>query len=223
VDDVTTIKVSAFRWVPPLVQGLVRDLRVRWALEEAHLPYEERLIAREDQQSEEYRELQPFGQVPAYEEDELVLFESGAIVMHVAERCVALMPTDPAARARVKTWMFAALNSVEPAIQQLAEIDLFNSREEWAKLRRPALVDRVKLRLAGLAVRLDGHDYLEEGRFTAADLLMTTVLRILRHTDLLAQTPLLASYCQRCEARPAFAKALAAQMAPYAKYAPAQT
>ncbi len=213
------ISVSAFRWVPPFAQGLVRDLRVRWALEEAGLAYEARLIGPEDQKSESYRRLQPFGQVPVYEEDGLVLFESGAIVLHVAERSAALMPSDPGARARVTTWLFAALNSMEPHIQNLAEIDLFYPREEWAKQRRPAVVERVKARLTMLADRLGERDYLED-RFTAADLLMTTVLRNLRQTDLLAQVPAIEAYRLRCEARPAFRKALADQMAIFAANAP---
>lgn len=213
------IKVSAFRWVPPFAQGLVRELRVRWALEEAGLAYETRLIGPEDQASESYRALQPFGQVPAYEEDGLVMFESGAIVLHIAERSEALMPSDPAARARVTTWMFAALNTIEPPIQNLAAIDLFYAAEEWAKLRRPSVVDAVKARLTSLSDWLDGRDYLE-GRFTAGDLLMTTVLRILRHTDLVSQMPVLEAYCRRCEARPAFQKAMADHMAPFAENAP---
>jgi glutathione S-transferase len=217
----TMIRVSAFRWVPPFAQGLVRDLRVRWALEEAGLAYQERLIGPEDQRSDSYRSLQPFGQVPAYEEDGLAMFESGAIVLHIAERSDALMPSDPGARARVKTWMFAALNTVEPHVQNLAEIDLFHAEKEWAKVRRPAAVEAVKVRLANLAGRLDGRDYLE-GRFTAADLLMTTVLRILRHTDLVAEIPVLEAYRLRCEARPAFRKAVADQMAPFAANAPPQ-
>ena len=208
-------KVSAFRWVPPFAQGLVRDLRVRWALEEAGLPYEARLIGPEDQRSESYRRLQPFGQVPAYEENGLVLFESGAVVLHIAERSDALMPSDPDARARVTTWMFAALNTVEPHVQNLAEVDLFHAKEEWAKLRRPGLVEAAKKRLTSLSDWLDGRDYLE-GRFTAADLLMTTVLRTLRHTDLIAEMPTLEAYRVRCEARPAFQKALADQMAVFA-------
>jgi len=216
----THIKVSAFRWVPPMVQGRVRDLRVRWALEEAGLAYEERLIGPEDQRSAEYRGLQPFGQVPAYEEDGLVLFESGAIVMHVAERSEVLMPIDPGARARSKTWMFAALNTVEPPIQNLAEIDLFHAREEWAKSRRAAVVDAVKKRLTPLADRLERRDYLD-GRFTAADLLMTTVLHNLRQTDLVAQMPALEAYRLRCEARPAYQKAMTAQMAAFARHDPA--
>lgn len=213
------IRVSAFRWVPPLAQGLVREIRVRWALEEAGLPYEQRLIGFEDQSTESYRRLQPFGQVPAYEEDELVMFESGAIVLHIAERSDELMPPDPVARERARTWMFAALNTIEPAIQNLAELDLFNAGEEWAKLRRPAVVERVKLRLADLSRCLQGRDYLE-GRFTAADLLMTTVLQILRHTDLVATMPVLEAYRLRCEARPAFRKAIADHMAPFARHAP---
>jgi glutathione S-transferase len=208
------IRVSAFRWVPPFARGLVRDLRVRWALEEAGLPYEERLIGPEDRTSESYRRLQPFGQVPAYEEDGLVLFESGAIVLHVAERSEALMPSDPGCRARVTAWMFAALNTMEPPIQDLAEIDLFHAEEEWARLRRPAAVEAAKARLTTLAGWLGERDHLEE-RFTAADLLMTTVLRILRHTDLVARMPVLEAFRLRCEARPAFQKALADQMAAF--------
>ncbi|WP_224369631.1 glutathione S-transferase family protein [Hyalangium versicolor] len=213
------IKVSAFRWVPPFAQGVVRDLRVRWALEEAGLAYEEMLIGPEDQRTETYRRLQPFGQVPAYQENGLEMFESGAIVLHIAERSEALMPSEPEGRARTTTWMFAALNSVEPHFQNLAAIDLFYAQEEWAKLRRPGAVDAAKARLAVLSNWLDGREYLEE-RFTAGDLLMTTVLRILRHTDLVAQMPVLETYRQRCEARPAFQKALAAQMAPFAQNAP---
>jgi len=215
----STITVTAFRWVPPFAQGLVRDLRVRWALEEAGLGYEERLITAEEQSSDGYHRLQPFGQVPVYQEDDLTLFESGAIVLHVAERSEALMPADPAGRARARTWAFAALNSVEPQIQQLAEIDLFHPDEAWAAQRRPAAVEAVQARLAKLARWLDGRDYLED-RFTAGDLLMTSVLRILRHTDLLAEVPVLDAYRQRCEARPAFQKALADQLAPFAANAP---
>jgi glutathione S-transferase len=208
------IRVSAFRWVPPFARGLVRDLRVRWALEEAGLAYDERILGPDDRASAEYRRLQPFGQVPVYEENGLVLFESGAIVLHVAERCEALLPRDPGDRARTITWMFAALNTIEPRVQALAEIDLFHPDEAWAKQRRPAAVEALQTRLAELARCLDGREHLV-GRFTAADVLMTTVLRILRHTDLVAQEPLLAAYQERCEARPAFEKALAAQMAAF--------
>lgn len=214
-----SIRVSAFRWIPPFAQGLARDFRVRWALEEVGLPYEERLIGPEDQSTESYRALQPFGQIPAIEEDGLPLFESGAIVLHIAQRSQALMPPDPAGRARVTCWAFAALNSIEPRMQALAEIDLFHADAEWAKLRRPAVEQAAKARLAALAARFNGRDYLED-RFTAADILMTTVLRVLRHTDLLAQIPPLEAYRLRCEARPAFQKAMADHLAPSAKNAP---
>ncbi|WP_437779614.1 glutathione S-transferase family protein [Sorangium sp. So ce1097] len=210
------IRITAFSWVPPFARGLVRDLRARWALEEAGLAYEELLIRHGDPESEVHLGLQPFGQVPAYEEDGLLLFESGAIVLHIAERSEALLPSDPGARARARSWMFAALNTVEPPIQNLAEIDLFYSDVEWAKLRRPSAVEAVTRRLVKLSERLEGRDYLE-GRFTAADLLMTTVLRILRHTDLLETMSVLDAYRKRCEARPAFQKALADQMAAFPK------
>jgi glutathione S-transferase len=215
----STITATTFRWVPPIVQGLVRDLRVRWALEEAGLQYQTKLIDPEDQQSVAYLSMQPFGQVPVYEEDGFVLFESGAIVLHIAERCEALMPNEPHARARTKTWMFAALNSVEQFVQMLAEIDLFAGGQEWAKLRRPTVLAATTARLSTLTQWLEGREYLE-GRFTAADLLMTTVLRILRHTDLVSGFPALRDYQRRCEARPAFQKALGDHMASFAANAP---
>ena len=170
------IKVSAFQWVPPFARGLVRDLRVRWALEEAGLPYQARLIGPDDQKSESYRAMQPFGQVPAFEENNLVLFESGAILLHIAERSDVLMPPDSKARARTTAWMFAALNSVEPHIQNLTAIDLFHAEEDWAKQRRPAALKLAQARLSALSDWLDGRAYLED-RFTVADLLMTTVLK----------------------------------------------
>jgi glutathione S-transferase len=216
----STIRLSAFRWVPPFAQGLVRDLRVRWALEEAGLAYDERLIGRADQASPSYRQLQPFGQVPAYEEDGLVLFESGAIVMHIAARCDALLPLDSVARARATAWMFAALNSIEPRLQNLGELDLFHAKQRWAEERRPVVLAAAQERLAALAAWLEGRDYLED-RFTAGDLLMTTVLRIPRHTTLLTEMPVLESYRLRCEARPAFGRALAAQLAAFERNAPA--
>ena len=217
--DMTTIRVSVFRAVPPFAQGLVRDLRVRWALEEAGEAYSERVIGPEDQKSASYRRLQPFGQVPAYEEGDLVLFESGAIVHHIAQRSAALMPADPAGRARVTAWMFAAMNSIEPQIQNLTALDLFYAHEDWAKARRPGALAAVQQRLHDLAAALGDRSYLEEGRFTAADLLMTTVLRIPRHTNIVAEIPVLDSYRLRCEARPAFQRALAAQMAVFERNA----
>jgi glutathione S-transferase len=206
--------------VPPFAQGLVRDLRVRWALEEAGLAYEERLIAFGEQNGAPHRAMQPFGQVPVYEEGDLVLFETGAIVLHIGERCPALLPTDAARRARTYTWMFAALNSVELHVQNLTVMDLFFQNEEWAKVRRPAAEKLAQSRLDGVAASLAGRDYLE-GQFTAGDLLMVTVLRLLRHTRMVADNPVLAAYQARCEARPAFQRALAAQLAPFERYAPA--
>jgi glutathione S-transferase len=215
----STIKVSAYRWVPPFAQGLVRDLRVRWALEEVGIPYEERLLDFRNK-PDGYRKLQPFGQVPTFEENGLVLFETGAIVLHIAERSTLLLPPDPSARARATSWMFAALNSVEPSIMSLIQVDLKLAGDAAATQVREAAVDAVKDRLESVAAWLGERDYLED-RFTAGDLLMVTVLRILRHTDMVTTMPALAAYQARCEARPAFQKALAAQMAVFAENAAA--
>lgn len=212
------IVVSAFQSVPPFAQGLVRDLRVRWALEEVGLAYQQKLLADGESAGAAYRAWQPFGQVPAYREDGLALFESGAIVLHIAGRGDAgeiLLPADPAARARAVEWVFAALNTIEPQIQNLAAIDLFYADEDWAKARRPGAVAMVEKRLADLATFLAGRDWLDDGRFTAGDLLMATVLRIPRHTGLVAEAGL-GDYLARCEARPAFQRALDAQMAVFA-------
>ena len=214
------IEVGAFRWVPPFAQGLVRDLRVRWALEEAGLPYEARLIGPEDQRSDDYRALQPFGQVPVFTQDGVELFESGAIVLHIAEQSQALMPADPEGRARARTWLLAALNTIEPHIQGLIAVDIFNKGEAWTVERRPQIVEMLRKRLGELSAALGDKDYLED-RFTAGDLMMTTVLRILRHTQLVEEHPNLAAFKARCEARPAFQRALEAQMAPFRENAPA--
>lgn len=215
------VSVSAFKWVPKLVQGLVRDLRVRWALEEAGLEYDELLVETGPggQRSPGYLALQPFGQVPAYVEDGLTLFESGAIVLRIAERSPALMPTTDSGRARAQAWMFAAVNSIEPHVQALTEADIFCAGQAWVDERRPVLEQRVRQRLADLARVLDGNDYLDE-RFTAGDLMMATVLRIPRHVPLVAEYPVLAAYLARCEARPAFERALASQMACFGRHAP---
>jgi glutathione S-transferase len=213
------ITLSAFRWVPPFAQGVVRDLRVRWALEEAGVPYQEKLLGRDDLGTAAYRALQPFGQVPAIETGDLKLFESGAIVIYIAEQSDVLMPSDAIGRARTSAWIFAALNSVEPHVQNLAEIDLFHGAEEWAKARRPGVVQAVQQRLGAVERWLGDRDYLEQ-RFSAADLMMTTVLRSLRHTDIVAERPMLQAYQARCEARPAFQKALADQLKAFAAHAP---
>lgn len=209
------ITITAFKWVPPFARGLVRDLRVRWALEEAGLPYRTKLLGTGDQTSPENRALQPFGQVPAFEEDGLVLFESGAIVLHIGERSETLLPADAKERARAVTWLIAALNSMEVVVQDLASIDYFHSDQEWAKLHRPDVEKAVTRRLSELAASLGDREHLE-GRFTAGDLMMATVLRNLRQTDLLSAEPRLAAYLARCEARPAFERALRDQMNDFA-------
>lgn len=214
------IRLTAFKWVPPFAQGLVRDLRVRWALEEAGLPYEERLIGLGEQDKPEYRAIQPFGQVPVIEEDGLTLFESGAILLHISERSEALLPAAPAERANAIQWLFAALNSVEPHVQNFALINSFYANEEWAKLRRQGALEFLERRLNALEARLGSRDYLDSDRFTVGDLMMTTVLRILRDTDLVDKRSALRDYQQRCESRPAFEKALADQLAPFEHNAP---
>jgi len=213
------ITVTGFNGVPPFAQGLVRDLRVRWALEEAGLPYDVDLIAVGERKSDAYRRKHPFGLVPALAADEMALFESGAILYLIAEQSEALMPSDKRGRAHTLVWMFAALNTVEPSVNNLSVMDLQHGEEPWAKLRRPSVVEAVKVRLDALAVWLDGRDYLLD-RFTAADILMTTVLRLIRHTDLVAQSAVLDAYVKRCEARPTFQKALRDQLADYASPVP---
>ena len=203
------ITISAFRWVPPFAQGQVRDLRVRWALEEAGLPYRTRLLEQGDQDKPDYRALQPFGQVPILEEDGRVLFESGAIVLHIGERSEALLPQDAGARARATQWLIAALNSIEPHIMNVAVIDLFYADQGWAKLRRPGAVDFARHRLNCLAKALGEKAHLDGERFTAGDLMMTTVLRIL--PELVVEQPL-AAYVERCTARAPFKRALEAQL-----------
>jgi glutathione S-transferase len=192
------ITISAFRWIPDFARGQVRDLRVRWALEEAGLPYRTRLLEMGDQDKPDYRALQPFGQVPMLEEDSLVLFE--------------LLPTDSAARSRATQWLIAALNSIEPHVINVALIDLFYKDEEWAKLRRPGAVEFAKKRLSALSKCLGDKPFLDGDRFTAGDLMMSTVLRILKYTDIVGSDPRLAAYIERCTARPAFKRALDAQL-----------
>lgn len=206
------ITISAFKWVPDFARGQVRDLRVRWALEEAGLPYRTRLLEQGDQDKPDYRALQPFGQVPIFEENGLVLFETGAIVLHIGERSETLLPKQPDARARARQWLIAALNSIEPFVMNVALIDLFYAKEEWAKLRRPGAVEFVKKRLAALSEALGDKAYLDGDRFSAGDLMMTTVLRILTNSDIVTGDKRLAAYIERCTARPAFQRALNAQL-----------
>jgi glutathione S-transferase len=206
------ITITAFPSVPPFAQGLVRDLRVRWALEEAGLRYKVRLLEQGEGDKPEYRALQPFGQVPIYMEDDFVLFESGAIVLHVGERREELLPKDAAARARATQWLIAALNSIEPCVMNVVAIDVFYADQEWAKLRRPGAAAFVRHRLTSLSKALGDKPYLDGDRFTAGDLMMSTVLRILRHTDIVTSDRRLAAYVERCTARPAFHRALDAQL-----------
>lgn len=211
------IAVWGFSWVPPFAQGLVRDLRVRWALEEAGLPYESKWIGTDERHSESYRRKQPFGVVPALDTDGGTMIESGAIIYAIAEQCDALMP--PNQRTETLAWMFAALNTVEPPLWNLFVLDQLHNGEAWTALRRPGAVDEVKARLGALSAWLDDREYLL-GRFTAADILMATVLRFVRHTDLVADFPPLDKYLKRCEARPAFQAALRNQETGYLRNAP---
>lgn len=209
------IEVTAFKWVPGFAQGSVRDLRVRWALEEAGLAYDDRLIGFEDQSTPAYRALQPFGQVPAYSDGKVQMFESGAIVLWIAQNSAELMPADLAGRAMVMTWLFAAMNSVEPMVGELAGIDLFNADKAWAKERRPEVEAALRGRLSDLQDALGDNKWFANDRFSAADILMTHVLRDLRHTSILGDYPALADYVARAEARPAFQRALADQLKPF--------
>jgi len=209
------ITITAFSWVPDFAQGQVRDLRARWALEEAGLPYRTRLLGQGDQDKPEYRGLQPFGQVPVLEEDGFVLFETGAIVLYIGERSDTLLPEDPQARARAMQWVIAALNSIEPFVMNVALIDLFYANEEWGRLRRPGALDFLQRRLAGLSKSLGDKPYLDGDRFTAGDLMMAAVLRILNRTDIVTSDRRLAAYVERCTARPAFKRAFDAQIADF--------
>jgi glutathione S-transferase len=211
------IEITAFAWVPEFAQGVVRDLRVRWALEEAGLDYRVRLLGQ--QRPTEYLQEQPFDQVPVFRDGTVHIFESGAIVQYLGEKNETLLPTDPQGRYRAIQWTYAALNSCEPAVINLLLIDLFFVGQEWAKLRRPGAEDFVKLKLKRLSDWLGDKEWLE-GRFTIGDLLMITVLRFLRHTDLVAGFPNLDAYVKRGEARPAFQRALTDQLAVYAANQP---
>ena len=217
VDPNATAEVTAFRWVPPFAAGLVRDLRIRWALEEIGRPYRVRLLDALNPRPAEYFHEQPFGQVPAYRDDEVQLFESGAILIHLGSGDERLLPTDPNGRGRAIAWLIAALNSVEPMIFELINIDIFNRKEEWARLRRPQAVEKIEARLGLVADALGDRDWLED-RFTIGDLMMVSVLRNLRHTNLVKDR--LADFVARGEARPAFQRALADQLSVFAEHQP---
>jgi glutathione S-transferase len=212
IDPNATVRISAFSWVPDFAQGQVRDLRPRWALEEAGIPYAVKKLDATTERPANYFAEQPFGQVPSYRDETVSLFESGAIVLHIGQHSETLLPADPAARARATAWLIAALNSIEPYLMQLATIDIFAPGEDWAKQRRPSVVEMIMQRLGRLPDALGDKPYLDGDHFTAGDLMMTTVLRILDRTDLLQTYSNLVAWKERCEARPAFQAALRAQL-----------
>jgi len=205
--------ITAFELSPDGGKGLARDMRVRWALEEVGQPYKVRLVSFAALKQPAHRSLNPFGQIPTYQQGDLVLFESGAIVLHIAERHAGLLPADANARARAITWMFAALNTVEPPILDWATTKLLERDKSWYAQRLSIVEDRIRDRLGELSARLGAADWLD-GAFSAGDLLMVTVLRRLTvSSDLLAEYPDLSAYVARGEARPAYVRAFAAQSA----------
>jgi glutathione S-transferase len=206
-----TITITAFEKSPDGGKGLARDTRVRWALEEAGQPYEVRPVSFPAMKEPAHLSLHPFGQIPTYEEGELALFESGAIVFHIAERHAGLFPDDANARARAITWMFAAINSVEPPILELSTARILESDKPWSKERLPLVRDRVRHRLGQLSTRLGDADWLD-GEFSAGDLMMVSVVLRTRPSGILDEFPKLAAYVARGEARPAYKRAFAAQL-----------
>lgn len=204
--------ITAFAASPDRGRGLARDMPVRWALEETGADYDVRLVSFEEMKRPDHLARQPFGQIPSYEEGDLILFESGAIVLHIAEIRPGLMPIDPSARARVIGWMFSAQSTVEPPILELQNAVIMERDQPWNETRLPIVKDRIRARLSALSRRLGDDDWLE-GDFTAADLVMVAVLRRLTSSGLLTEYPNLAAYVARAEARPAFQRAFAAQKA----------
>jgi len=207
-----SITITAFDRSPDGGRGLARDTRVRWALEEAGQVYDVRLVSWSGMKEADHLALHPFGQIPTYEEGELALFETGAIVLHIAERHAGLLPADANGRARAITWIFAALNTVEPPILELATARLLEGDRPWAAQRMPLVLDRVRDRLGQLSRRLGDAEWLD-GAFSAGDLMMVSVLLRLRIPGLLDEYPKLAAYVARGEARPAYQRAFAAQLA----------
>jgi glutathione S-transferase len=207
-----TPTITAFEKSPDRGRGLARDMRVRWALEEVGQPYDVRLVSFEAMKEPAHLALSPFGQIPTYEKGDLALFESGAIVFHIAERHAGLLAVDADARARAITWIFAALNTVEPPIVERQIAILLESNETWSKERLPAVLERIRNRLGQLSRHLGDNDWLD-GEFSAGDLLMVTVLRRLVGSGLVEEHPNLAAYVARGEARPAYKRAFEAQLA----------
>ena len=207
-----TPTITAFERSPDRGKGQARDMRVRWALEEVGQPYDVRLVSFSEMKQPAHRALHPFGQIPTYQEGDLALFESGAIVFNIADRNDGLLPDDANARARAIAWMFAALNTLEPPIVDLGAAMLLERDKTWYEQRLPIVEDRIRHRLGELSSRLGDADWLD-GAFSAGDLLMVTVLRRLNGSDILNEYPNLAAYVVRGEARPAFRRAFEAQMA----------
>lgn len=207
--------ITAFANSPDRGRGQARDMRVRWALEEVGQPYDVRLVSFEDMKQPAHRALHPFGQIPTYEDGDLALFESGAIVLHIAERHAGLLPAGPNARSRAIAWMFAALNTVEPPIVELDMAMLVERDESWYAVRLPLLERRVRVRLGELSRRLGEAGWLD-GDFSAGDLMMVSVLRRLSGSRLLDEHPDIAAYVARGETRPAFKRAFEAQLAVFA-------
>ena len=218
VNPNASIEITAFKWVPYFAQGLVRDLRVRWALEEAGLDYRVRLLG--SPRPADYIKEQPFDQVPWFSDDQVRIFESGAIVQYIGEKSEALLPRETQARYRAIQWTYAALNSVEPAIQNVFAVTVFHADQEWAKLRRPGAEEFARLKLKRVSDWLGEKQWLEGDRFTIGDLILVTVLRNLKHTRMVAEFPNLAAYQKRGESRPAFQRALSDQLAVYAANQP---
>jgi glutathione S-transferase len=207
-----TPTITAFESSPDRGQGLARDMRVRWALEEVGQPYDVRLVSFREMKEPAHRALHPFGQIPTYEEGDLALFESGAIIFHIAQNHAGLLPDDANARARAITWMFAALNTVEPPIVELEQAEFVEADKPWYEEHRGMLEDRVRVRLDDLSSRLGNAGWLD-GAFSAGDLMMVMVLRRLDGTDILQEYPNISAYVARGEARPAYKRAFDAQLA----------
>lgn len=215
-DQTATTVVTGFDNVPGFARGMVRDLRIRWALEEIGRPYRPQLMDAFAPRPDGYREWQPFGQVPAFDDGEIRLFESGAILLYLGEQDERLLPRDPAGRWQATSWLIAALNSVEPMLMQLVNLDVFQAGKPWTKEARPSALELARARLESTENALGDKDWLAD-RFSVADIMMVTVLRNLNHTDILAEFPALSAYKARGEARPAFQQALADQLAGFAQ------
>lgn len=218
IDPNAALEITAFEWVPSFAQGQVRDLRPRWACEEYGLPYKVRLISAVERPTWYFQD-QPWGQVPFVRDGEVGVFESGATLLHIAEKAGALPPVGSQERAKVLSWLLAAFNSVEPFVMEFVNCTVFSRKEDWARLRKPSLVEALGGRLSRLETALADDEWLA-GEFSIADIAMTTILRALPDPALLAERVSLAAYVERATARPAFTRALEAQLEPFAEHDP---